>query len=939
MSVALLDGLVAYWSLEEASGDRSDETGTYDLTVAVGTVGSATGTIADGAEFSLSDDGRLDNSSLEFPDDTWTLSFWWDPAVGDSAPVVVGSDFSVSIQPDNARTIVAYGADGLFLMNGSPDEDLDPHHYLFTFDGTTITGYFDGVADGSDVAGVIDNSSAIGIRFNGTGTIRGVLDEVGRWDRVLSPDEIAALYNSGAGLGYGDFTSSGIPGTYTIPASAALSAVEPRTVPATATLSLNGVAGADLQVATANDDAEQYSVFPIATGTPPLTVGTVESPPDLLNYGLWRFTNVLLDSGVTIHSATVQLRKYTTESKPSYWTWRGEATDDASALSGDVTDRDLTTASTIENTNVERAEGDWVAWDVTAIVQEIVNIPGWASGNSLALIAVGDGPSNFADTDWYDYDTDPESAATLTVLYQLSGGSFTVPASAALQASLTRTMPATAALSRVNTYSVVVTASLSDSGTTLGTDMTAALSALVTRTTPATAALIGVTEQTIPATAALQATFSYTVGSTAALLRTLSRSVIATATLSELGSVALSVVATAVISRPILILPPGQRGRPEFSLTLYGPLPEKRLINHLDLPPKVQISYSSELPGGWVRASIGIVPDTVRRALRATDIQQMILPEPVNVPAFGHAEIRTAGGHLVWEGRVSSRRQVGGAVRGLVLAGYGSSGLQDDRMPARSGAAQTDVVVQTVLREAAPLIEPLEIHNPGVVRDLSEFVGRHPYDVLEAVSDTGCGTCVGWTWTVYRRQLRFFPLSAPDVATYRVPVDDLVERDLDNERVYTGIVLDYTDLDGVARSTPVLRDYHAEERFEVSRILPLSGGQMTPSAALAFARSELQRRTAEGTAMALTRTWNRGLEMSHGGERPIWDVQAGESVQVGDEPPQYIQRHEYDSVAGRGTVQLGEPVFPEGAATWRDLVSADAALRSNRNIVTRTTQP
>lgn len=725
--------------------------------------------------------------------------------------------------------------------------------------------------------------------------------------------------------------------TKTVEASAALSAVEERTVVATAALSKNGVVEMLVQVAALADDRVQHGGTTTSVDTGSFIVGTNDT--SLSNHHvLWRFLSVNIAQGVTIHSATVALRKVTTQSQLSYWTWYGENSDTVTSVTGPIDSRPKTTASTLENTNVERVDGEWYEWDIRSIVQELVNRPGWVEGNNLALIADGNGPVSFALTAWYDYNADPDSAAILTIQYQAEPIAKTISTTAALQATTSRSLPATATLSAVVARTVGATATLSDTGITLGVLTTAVFSAVETQTVAVTAALQFESERSIAVTAALQASFSGTLPATAALLRSLTRTIQATATLSELSAVTLAVTASAALSRPVLIIPPGRQGRPAFTLTLYGPLPGKRLINHMALPPEVQLAFGSELPGGWVRATAGVVREELRRALTASDVQEMLLPDPVNVPPFGHAEIHTEGGHLVWEGRVSSRRQIGGEVRGIVLAGYGSSGLKDGRMPERSGPAGTNVVVQTALREGAPLIEPLEINDPGVLRELAEFTGRHPYDVLEAVSQTGCGTCPGWTWTVYRRQLRFFALSAPAIPTYRVPVDSTIERDLNNEIVYTAVVMTYTDLDGTIRSTPVIRDYDAETRYEITRILPLSGGQMTPSAAIAFARTELRKRVNEGVAVALTRTWDLGLETSYGGERPIWEVQAGESLQVGDELPQYITGVEYDQLAGRGTIRLGEPVFPEEAAIWRGLVSAETALRNNRNVVTRTTQ-
>lgn len=386
---------------------------------------------------------------------------------------------------------------------------------------------------------------------------------------------------------------------------------------------------------------------------------------------------------------------------------------------------------------------------------------------------------------------------------------------------------------------------------------------------------------------------------------------------------------------PVTILSPARSSipqPPEFTIVFTGPLPDDATLVRMGLPPETALDFSSDLPGGWATASAGVIRPELRQMLNWTDYQKMLLPQNLPVPAFAHGAIYDEGGNLVWEGRVSNRRDVGGEIRGVTLSGYGITALRDTRMPSGSGPATTAAIVRRVV-DASPLIEALEIDAPSVTWDWSEFSGQALYNVLEAVAETGDG--IGWTWTVYNRALSFFSRTPPDQPDYVIPADGTIERDIDNENVYTRVLLTYDDLDGVQRVQDV-RSEEAEQRFGLSRALPLSGGQMTSSAAAAFARTELEKRIRVGQAVSVTRDWNRGLETLYG-TRPIWRVRAGEWLQIGDSGDmQVIESVSYSQQSGQGSLQLGQPVSSDARAQWRRLLALETAVRTGRNVTTRT---
>lgn len=79
-------------------------------------------------------------------------------------------------------------------------------HLVATYDGTTVRFYKDGGADGTAVVALMGGSWQPDQSMNvgGAGPLTpGILDELGVWSaRVLSPSEVADLWNGGAGLAY-----------------------------------------------------------------------------------------------------------------------------------------------------------------------------------------------------------------------------------------------------------------------------------------------------------------------------------------------------------------------------------------------------------------------------------------------------------------------------------------------------------------------------------------------------------------------------------------------------------------------------------------------------------------------------------------------------------------------------------------------------------------
>ena len=213
----LADGLVSYWTLDEASGTRSDSVvaSGNDLTDN-NTVGSATGIFNNAASFVAANNESLNNAALA---------------------ALIGADAAITITAwvnfsDGLRhTIVDSGGDGdIYLRAGQ-----DPNGAQFTVKGFTVSA---GVASGSipsqgvwylliasydpatDTASVSVDAGTpatasggpngtpadfiIGNRTGNIDPMQGLIDEAAIWSRVLTAQERTDLYNGGVGLFYLD---------------------------------------------------------------------------------------------------------------------------------------------------------------------------------------------------------------------------------------------------------------------------------------------------------------------------------------------------------------------------------------------------------------------------------------------------------------------------------------------------------------------------------------------------------------------------------------------------------------------------------------------------------------------------------------------------------------------------------------------------------------
>lgn len=223
--MALADNLVAYWELEEASGTRVDSHASYDLTDS-GSPTNATGIQGNGVDLELSSSQYLYVADPFHISDNLSISSWI------KAESFTNSDnrwickwynqneYILRLNAGKVNVLMSCSGGTVQVTGASSLYTSTWYHIVVTYNSTDGLKVY--VNNGSPLTasanGTINNSVepfTIGVaRSDGgaisTGTLfDGIVDEVGVWDRTLTADDVAELYNSGAGMSYADITGGG----------------------------------------------------------------------------------------------------------------------------------------------------------------------------------------------------------------------------------------------------------------------------------------------------------------------------------------------------------------------------------------------------------------------------------------------------------------------------------------------------------------------------------------------------------------------------------------------------------------------------------------------------------------------------------------------------------------------------------------------------------
>lgn len=178
----------------------------------------------------------------------------------------------------------------------------------------------------------------------------------------------------------------------------------------------------EIRVSDGNDDSEEHLTEgnSIDITSSDLELGAEGGGSDTQEIGI-RFQGLDIAPLSTINSAHVQFTVDETDNEPTSVIISGELSPNAAMFStttGDITARTKTSASVawndIPNWSVEGEAGpDQRTPDLSAVIQEIIDQPGWAAGNALALIISPTGPNSERTAE--SYNGDAAAAALLQI--------------------------------------------------------------------------------------------------------------------------------------------------------------------------------------------------------------------------------------------------------------------------------------------------------------------------------------------------------------------------------------------------------------------------------------------------------------------------------------------------------------------------------------------
>jgi hypothetical protein len=221
--MSLLDNLVSYWKLDEASGTRVDVHGSNNLTD-VNTVTQAAGKIGNAGQFVNANDEYLEiavasQSGLDFTG-SLTVSAWvWMDTTGfryilSKGGTATGGGYVLEWTTSGSRFRFSI-SDGsvVRLVNGLSTTATGQWFFIVAWynsgDNSVNIQVDNGTPETATPAGGAPTANAVSFKIGwlqgSTAHWDGRIDEVAVWGRVLTSPERTNLYNSGAGLAYTDF--------------------------------------------------------------------------------------------------------------------------------------------------------------------------------------------------------------------------------------------------------------------------------------------------------------------------------------------------------------------------------------------------------------------------------------------------------------------------------------------------------------------------------------------------------------------------------------------------------------------------------------------------------------------------------------------------------------------------------------------------------------
>ena len=215
----LLNNLVAYWKLEEATGTRVDATGRGNDLTDNNTVGQAVGKIGNCAQFVSANSeylSILDNADVRTGDIDWTIGFWCKLDNKTDHRVIIAKDdlgtqreYSCYYHLSLDRIIVEFQGTNYVKADNLGSPVLNTWYGILFWHDSVANQICIRVNNGAantvttTVPGATKASQfRIGAFANSVDFLGGLVDSVGIWKRLLSADEQTEWYNNGNGNEY-----------------------------------------------------------------------------------------------------------------------------------------------------------------------------------------------------------------------------------------------------------------------------------------------------------------------------------------------------------------------------------------------------------------------------------------------------------------------------------------------------------------------------------------------------------------------------------------------------------------------------------------------------------------------------------------------------------------------------------------------------------------
>ncbi len=157
-----------------------------------------------------------------------------------------------------------------------------------------------------------------------------------------------------------------------------------------------------------------------------LSVGGQEGPGGAEQIVGLRFDDLGIPQGARIVSATLEMDSVYDNDGPASITLYGEDADDADAFNNarnNLSNRQPTQATSSFDPGAWEADASYESPDISGVIQEIVNRPGWCGGNALVLMARGTDSRSIKSLEHVNVDANAQVAsnpATLRLVYDAS---------------------------------------------------------------------------------------------------------------------------------------------------------------------------------------------------------------------------------------------------------------------------------------------------------------------------------------------------------------------------------------------------------------------------------------------------------------------------------------------------------------------------------------